>query len=474
MLFSSILFLFCFLPLTLLLYFICPRGKKNIGKNTVLFIMSVIFYAWGEPVYIFLMLFTILHNYVFAIIIGNLKNHGKEKYAKCWMVGSVVLNLGVLGFFKYSNFFISNLDSLFGLNIPLLDIALPIGISFYTFQTMSYTIDVYKGITSVQYNPISFGAYVTLFPQLIAGPIVQYKTVAEELDNRKNERLTFSSGVKTFTVGLAKKVLIANSVGLIWDKVIAFDGIQISVLASWLGAIAFSLQIYFDFAGYSDMAIGLGRMFGFEFNINFDYPYISQSVTEFWRRWHISLGTWFREYLYIPLGGNRVSKPKFYRNIFIVWFCTGFWHGAGWNFIIWGLYFGLLLVLEKSFLLKVLGRLPRFFRHFYLLFTVVVSWVFFAVEDVSACLNYLGNMFFLNGIPLFDDRSIYLLYTNALILTVGIVCSTPIFKCIFSSLEKKRPILYEWCCLVGCLFVWFSSTASLVSNSYNPFLYFRF
>ena len=474
MLFSSVLFLFCFLPLTLLLYYICPRGSKNTGKNTVLFITSIIFYAWGEPVYIFLMLFTILHNYIFAILIGKQKEKGNEKASKYLLVGSVILNLGVLGFFKYSNFFISNIDSLFGLDIPLLEIALPIGISFYTFQTMSYTIDVYKGITKVQYNPISFGAYVTLFPQLIAGPIVQYKTIAEELDNRKNEHLTFAKGIKTFTVGLAKKVLIANSVGQLWDLIIGLEPSQMTVLTSWLGIIAFSLQIYFDFSGYSDMAIGLGRMFGFEFNINFNYPYISQSVTEFWRRWHISLGSWFREYLYIPLGGNRVSMWKHLRNIFIVWFCTGFWHGANWNFIIWGLYFGVLLVLEKTFLLKVLAAIPRVFRHIYLLLIVIVSWVFFAIEDVSVCLDYLGNMFFMNGLPLYDDRAVYLLYTNAFVISIAILFSIPLFNRIAEKLRTKNETFYQIICLIGCLFIWFASTASLVSNSYNPFLYFRF
>ena len=420
------------------------------------------------------MLFTILHNYIFAILIGRQKNKGKVKSPKVLLILSVILNLGVLGFFKYSNFFISNIDSVFGLSIPLLEIALPIGISFYTFQTMSYTIDVYKGTTKVQYNPVSFGAYVTLFPQLIAGPIVQYKTIAEELDNRKNEHLTFASGIKTFTVGLGKKVLIANSVGQLWDTVIGLEQTQMTVLTSWLGIIAFSLQIFFDFSGYSDMAIGLGRMFGFEFNINFDYPYISQSVTEFWRRWHISLGTWFREYLYIPLGGNRVCKWKFYRNIFIVWFCTGFWHGANWNFIIWGLYFGVLLVLEKTFLLKVLAAVPRVFRHIYLLLTVIVSWVFFAIEDVSVCMNYLGNMFCLNGLSLYDDRAVYLLYTNALILILAIIFSMPLFTKTLEKIKAKNETFYQILCLVGCLFVWFASTASLVSNSYNPFLYFRF
>ncbi len=474
MLFSSVLFLFCFLSLTILLYYICPRGPKNTGKNTVLFISSMIFYAWGEPVYILLMLFTILHNYIFAILIGQGKNKGKTKSPKVLLTLSVILNLGVLAFFKYSNFFISNIDSIFGLSIPLLEIALPIGISFYTFQTMSYTIDVYKGSTVVQYNPINFGAYVTLFPQLIAGPIVQYKTIAEALDNRKNEHFTFASGVKTFTVGLAKKVLIANRVGELWQIISGLESEQMTVLTSWLGIIAFSLQIFFDFSGYSDMAIGLGRMFGFEFNINFDYPYISQSVTEFWRRWHISLGTWFREYLYIPLGGNRVCRWKFYRNIFVVWFCTGFWHGAGWNFIIWGLYFGILLVIEKTFLLKVLDRIPRVLRHIYLILIIIVSWVFFAIEDMSVCMNYLGNMFFVNGIPLYNDKAIYLLYTNALMILIGIIFSMPLFTGILEKIKNKNPLLYDILCLAGCIFVWFASTASLVSNSYNPFLYFRF
>lgn len=474
MLFSSVLFLFCFLPLTLFLYYICPRGKKNTGKNTILFVFSIIFYAWGEPLYIFLMLFTILHNYIFAILIGSRKKKNDMKAAKMLLAASVVLNIGVLAFFKYSDFFIANLDNVLGLSVPLLKIALPIGISFYTFQAMSYTIDVYRGDAEVQFNPISFGAYVMLFPQLIAGPIVRYKTIAYELDYRKDEYKTFCGGIKTFTAGLAKKVLIANNVGMLWDTVSGLPQSEMTVLTSWLGIVAFSLQIYFDFSGYSDMAIGLGRMFGFEFNINFNYPYISQSVTEFWRRWHISLGTWFREYLYIPLGGNRVEKWKVYRNIFIVWFCTGFWHGAGWNFIIWGLYFGVLLIVEKSFMLKALEKAPRFLRHVYLLLIVIISWVFFSVEDMGQCVQYLADMFFLSGIPLVNDRAIYLLYTNSVIIAAAILCSTSLFKNMSLKLEKRSIGVYTAAALAACLFVWFTSTASLVSNSYNPFLYFRF
>ncbi|MBQ2721266.1 MAG: MBOAT family protein [Clostridia bacterium] len=473
MLFSSLLFLFCFLPITLFLYFIMPRGKKNVWKNTVLFVVSIIFYAWGEPTYILLMLFTILHNYIFALFIDKYRQT-KPHIAKTLIIISVILNLGCLGFFKYSNFFIDNINNIFGLGIKFLEVVLPIGISFYTFQTMSYTIDVYRGATSVQRNLISFGAYVTLFPQLIAGPIVQYKTIAEQLDNRTDEMKTFGDGVKIFTVGLAKKVLLANNIGALWTTVSELPQSELTVMTAWLGIIAFAFQIYFDFSGYSDMAIGLGRMFGFEFCMNFNYPYISQSATEFWRRWHMSLGAWFREYLYIPLGGNRVAKWKFFRNIFIVWFCTGFWHGAGWNFIIWGLYFGVLLVIEKQFLLKWMEKIPRVFRHIYLLVIVLISWVFFAIEDMSVCGKYLATMFGFGGVPFADERFVYLLLTNAVILVVLIFAAIPTLPYIKNKLMPKYGKALEIAAIPASLVIWFLVTASLVSGSFNPFLYFRF
>ncbi|MBQ6171923.1 MAG: MBOAT family protein [Clostridia bacterium] len=473
MLFSSLLFLFCFLPVTLLIYYICPRGKKNAFKNTVIFIASIIFYAWGEPMYIFLMLFTILHNYIFALFIDKYRQ-SRPKAAKALIIVSIILNIGCLGFFKYCNFFISNINNLFGLGIDFLEIALPIGISFYTFQTMSYTIDVYRGITDVQKNPISFGAYVTFFPQLIAGPIVQYKTIAEQLDNRTDEYKKFGDGVKIFTVGLAKKVLLANNIGALWDTVSTLPQSEMTVVTAWLGIIAFSFQIYFDFSGYSDMAIGLGRMFGFEFSINFNYPYISQSVTEFWRRWHISLGSWFKEYIYIPLGGNRVKTWRHILNIFVVWFCTGFWHGAGWNFIIWGLYFGVLLLIEKYFLFKWLWSIPRIFRHIYLLITVIIGWVFFAIEDMGVVGRYLATMFGFGGVPFADDRAIYLLYTNAVILVILIFASMPTIPFIKQKILPKFEKPVAVITIAACVVAWFLSTASLVSGSYNPFLYFRF
>ena len=474
MLFTSLLFLFCFLPITLIVYYICPRGKKNALKNTVIFLASIIFYAWGEPMYIFLMLFTILHNYIFALFIDKYRRQEKHSVSKALIIISVILNLGCLGFFKYCNFFINNINNIFGLGIDFLEIALPIGISFYTFQTMSYTIDVYRGATGVQKNPISFGAYVTFFPQLIAGPIVQYKTIAEQLDNRTNEYQTFGNGVKTFTVGLAKKVLLANNIGALWTTVSTLPKSEMTVVTAWLGIIAFAFQIFFDFAGYSDMAIGLGRMFGFEFCINFNYPYISQTVTEFWRRWHISLGSWFREYLYIPLGGNRVKPWRHILNLFIVWFCTGFWHGAGWNFIIWGLYFGVLLIIEKQFLFKFLWSIPRVFRHIYSLLAVLIGWVFFAIEDISECGSYLATMFGFGGVPFADGRSVYLLYTNAVIFVISILASMPtipfIRQKLSPALQKAVPVIT----VIACIVIWFLSTASLVSGSYNPFLYFRF
>ena len=337
--------MFTFLPITLLLYYVSPR----ILKNSVLLIASLIFYAWGEPIYVFLMMGTIIVDYLLAILID--KNRHEEGKCKYIFILTIILNVSILGFFKYFGFFVDNINSIFHLNIPFEGLALPIGISFYTFQVLSYIVDVYLGKVEVQYNIINFAAYVTMFPQLVAGPIVQYQTIEDQLNTRQESIVKFGEGVERFIQGLGKKVLLANNIGMLWTTVSAMDTSSISVLTAWLGIIAYTFQIYFDFSAYSDMAIGLGKMFGFEFMENFNYPYISKSVTEFWRRWHISLGTWFREYIYIPLGGNRVSVPKQVRNIFVVWALTGFWHGANWNFIIWGLYYGVLLFIEK-FVLK--------------------------------------------------------------------------------------------------------------------------
>ncbi|MBR2743128.1 MAG: MBOAT family protein, partial [Clostridia bacterium] len=363
MVFSTTLFLFIYLPVVLLLYYITPLK----GRNVVLLLANLVFYGWGEPVYIAVMAASVLFDYIFGIQVE--RNRENKSAAKAFVALSVVMNLGLLVFFKYTDFIITNI----GMNA--LGVALPLGISFYTFQKMSYIIDVYRGDAKAQPNIISFATFVTLFPQLIAGPIIKYRDIASQIDSREHNADRFSAGICTFMVGLGKKVLLANNIGMLWDIYKAGDLSHMSVLGAWLGAAAFTFQIYFDFSGYSDMAIGLGRMFGFEFKINFNYPYISQSVTEFWRRWHISLGSWFREYLYIPLGGNRVAVPRFVINLLIVWAATGIWHGASWNFLIWGLYYGAVLVLEKLFLLKALDKLPAAVRVVYSMFVVMIGWV---------------------------------------------------------------------------------------------------
>lgn len=371
MVFSDLLFLFRFLPIVLIVYFASPKKFRN----AVLFFSSLIFYAWGEPVYVSLMLFSTLVDYIHGRLVYRLKNNNQTKKAKLVVMSSMVINLGLLGFFKYADFFIGTVNSIFGTSIGFLNVALPIGISFYTFQTMSYTLDIYMNNEAPQKNIISFGAYVAMFPQLIAGPIVQYKTVAKELRERKENIDDFAIGVRRFILGLGKKVLLANSTGAIWTTVKALPDTDLSIVAAWFGIICFALQIYYDFAGYSDMAIGLGKMFGFNFPINFDYPYISKSVTEFFRRWHISLGKWFRDYVYIPLGGNRKGRLKLIRNILVVWILTGFWHGASYNFILWGLYFGILLVIEKVFFIKSFRK---------------NKWCFFAHISFNSCTYWLG------------------------------------------------------------------------------------
>ena len=343
MVFSSLLFLFRFLPLVFLLYYLTPRR----GRNVVLFLFSLFFYAWGEPKYVFLMLFSITMDYTVGRLIDKAKREGKPEKAKGSLLFSVFMNLGILGFFKYADFIIGSINAVSGLNLPLLNIPLPIGISFFTFQTMSYTIDVYRGNTEVQKNWISYGTYVSMFPQLIAGPIVQYKTIARQMKERRENLDDCTEGIHRFVVGVGKKVLLANNIGLLWDAAAALPVAELPVATAWLGALAYTFQIYFDFSGYSDMAIGLGKMFGFHFLENFNYPYISRSITEFWRRWHISLSSWFREYVYIPLGGNRKGLLKQVRNIFVVWMLTGIWHGAHWNYVLWGVYYGVLLILEN-------------------------------------------------------------------------------------------------------------------------------
>ena len=393
MVFSSLIFLFRFLPLILLIYYIVP-GKF---KNMILLSGSLVFYAWGEPKYVLIMIFSTLVNYIFGILIEDFKKKDKISASKYMVVASVIVNLSVLGFFKYADLLINTANKLTGSGFQLLEIALPVGVSFYTFQTMSYTIDVYRGNVAAQRNIITFGTYVTMFPQLIAGPIVKYKSVADELNNRKGNIDTFAEGIGRFITGLGKKVLLANNIGNLWDTIKAVNPENMSVLSAWLGIIAFTFQIYFDFSGYSDMAIGLGKMFGFNFEENFNYPYISKSVTEFFRRWHISLGTWFREYVYIPLGGNRCSTYKHIRNILVVWILTGLWHGASYNFMLWGLYYGVILILEKIFLKKYIDRLPAFIQHIYTLLIIITGWVIFSFEDMGQLGRYLKTMFNVTG-----------------------------------------------------------------------------
>ena len=464
MLFSSIPFLFYFIPCVLILYFISPRPLKN----TVLLISSLIFYAWDRPKFAILMISAIVSGYIFGLLIEKFR---EKPLGKVFLVLSVGSSLAMLGFFKYTDFFISTFNSVSGLSVPLTGIALPIGISFYTFQILSYTVDVYRGDVAAQRNPISLAAYVSMFPQLIAGPIVRYSDIEKQLVSRSHSFDVAAQGIRRFVVGLGKKILIANALGELCDTFRASD--DKSVLFYWLYAIAFTLHIYFDFSGYSDMAIGMGKVFGFDFLENFDYPYISTSVTEFWRRWHMSLGTWFRDYVYIPLGGNRVSKIKWFRNIFVVWFLTGFWHGAAWNFIVWGLYFAVLLVLEKIWLKKVLDK-SKAFSHIYVMFLVIISFVIFNATDMGEAARYIAAMFGFGGVPAYSAEWLYYLRSYAVVLVIGIVGATPLPKKIFTKLSEKNEKLFnviEPVVLVGLMIV---MTAYLVDGSFNPFLYFRF
>lgn len=463
MVFSSIPFLFGFLALTLALYYAVPKKFRNF----VLLIFSLFFYGYGEPVFILLMLFSILFNYGCGLALGKLKD--KSKGAKAVLIFCVIVNIALLGYFKYAGLIVGTLKALPVFSfLPNPEIALPIGISFYTFQTMSYVIDVYKGLCPPQKNIISFGTFVSLFPQLIAGPIVRYVDVESQLSERHESTALFSNGVRLFTLGLAKKVLIANEMGIIWNE-LKFAGESAGALGHWVGIIAFTLQIYFDFSGYSDMARGLGNMFGFTFVKNFDYPYISRSITEFWRRWHISLGTWFREYVYIPLGGNRKGKGRQCLNIFIVWALTGLWHGASWNFLLWGLYFGVLLTAEKFIMLKVLKKIPPVFSHIYTMFFVIIGWVIFDFSSVSDILKYISGMFGFTPV----DRDLLSFILSVLpVLCIAVFASLPVIRKIYMKMSRIKlfPII-EACAVLAVLTL---CTSSLLRSGYNPFLYFRF
>ena len=473
MIFSSLLFLFRFLPAVLVCYYVVPRSLRNL----VLFLFSLLFYAWGEPVYIVLMLVSILVSYTGGIVVDRLKRQGRPRAAKTALVVSSVISLSLLGFFKYADFVIGTVNSVTGAGFDLLKIALPIGISFYTFQTMSYTIDVYRGEASVQKNLISFGAYVVMFPQLIAGPIVQYKTIDQQLRSRRETAEEFAEGVHRFMLGLGKKVLLANNAGALWDSIQAMTYAELPVLTAWMGLAAYTFQLYFDFSAYSDMAIGLGHMFGFEFLENFNYPYISKSITEFWRRWHISLSTWFRDYVYIPLGGNRVNKLRHVRNILVVWLLTGIWHGASWNFVLWGIYYGILLLLEKFVFGRFLEKLPSILRHIYCMFFVMIGWNLFVFDDMGRGLSFMKALFGGYGQGLLNRETIYLLYNNIVLLVLLILGSTQLPKKVGNAvctLLKEREGILTILRNAFYVVIFFLSVAWLVDASYNPFLYFRF
>ena len=466
MVFSGIPFLYYFLPLTLLLYFAAPRRLKN----AVLLIMSLVFYGWGEPRYLIFMVLSILQGYIFGLLIEKHQNTGRSRL---YLTASVVLSLGMLCYCKYADFFIANFNAVTGLSLPLLKIALPIGISFYTFQILSYAVDVYRGNAAAQRSFVNLAAYIAMFPQLIAGPIVRYTDIADSLEHREHTLADSAYGVRRFVLGLGKKVLIANTLGELCS---IFKGAEEkSVLFFWLYAVAYTLHVYFDFSGYSDMAIGLGRIFGFRFMENFNYPYISGSITEFWRRWHISLGSWFRDYLYIPLGGNRVQKWRWYLNIFIVWMSTGLWHGAAWNFAMWGVMFAVLLVIEKQWLLKPLEH-AGFAKHVYVMLIVMLSFVLFDAGNIADAAHTIAAMFGGGEYPLVSAEALYYLRSYGLILLIGAVGSTPLAARAVNAAAKHKAgekvlSIAEPVFLVLMLTV---CTAYLVDGSFNPFLYFRF
>lgn len=464
MVFSSLVFMFAYLPITLLAYYLVPRQ----GRNIFLFIVNLIFYGWGEPKLVLLMVFNIFFNYIGGWLVDKYRADAKKK--KLFLILTCVLDIGILAVFKYTGMITETLNMLPFLNIPELQISLPIGISFYTFQTMSYVIDVYRDDAPVSKNFINFGTYVALFPQLIAGPIVRYRDVAEQLVNRRETLEMFTRGVKLFMVGLAKKVIIANTMGTLTTNIFATTD-ENGVVGTWVGMIAYTFQIYFDFSGYSDMACGLGNMMGFEFLKNFNYPYIAKSITDFWRRWHISLSTWFKEYVYIPLGGNRKGIKRQILNLLIVWGLTGLWHGAAYNFVLWGFYYGLLLILEKFVLKKFLDRLPSFVQHIYTLFIIIIGWGLFYFTDVGQLGEFMVDLFnFGNGIC--GDQAFNLIMSNLPMLIIAAVASTPLATMLYTRFEHTR---FMWIPeTLYCMGVLAVSTASLVNQSYNPFLYFRF
>ena len=467
MVFSTLFFLFIYFPLVLFVHYITPVKYRN----AVLLVINLIFYGWKKPAYILIMFASIGIDYVHGLKVQEAKEAGHDRRARRFVAQSCVFNLLLLGFFKYWDFIAGSLAAI-GLNfMPHLGLELPVGISFYTFQTMSYTIDVYRGDARAQKNLVNFGTFVTLFPQLIAGPILKYKDLADQIDQRECKVERFANGTQIFIVGLAKKVLLANNLGALWEVYKAMPVDQLTTLGSWLGIVAFSLQLYFDFSGYSDMAVGLGQMLGFEFMGNFNYPYISKSITDFWRRWHISLSSWFREYLYIPLGGSRCSKARLVFNLLVVWCSTGIWHGANWNFMLWGLYYGILLILEKLVWGKALEKTPVVLQHIYTIFLVLVGWALFAIEDFGQLIPYVQTMFGLAGTGLTDGAAFYYLRSYLPMILVAIVAGTPVMKNLWHKLpEKAQKVI----CPILMVAVLLLATAYLVDGTYNPFLYFQF
>ncbi len=467
MVFSSITFIYFFLPIVTILYMISSKKMKNL----ILLVAGLIFYAWGEPVYIWVMLVSSFVDFYAGIYIGRAKEKNKKRTA---LIISMVVDLGFLFVFKYSGFVVSVINKVLGTDFNVPDLPLPIGISFYTFQSMSYTIDVYLGNVKVQKNFINYLTYVSLFPQLVAGPIVRYEDVADELESRKVNADTFGEGIGYFVKGLTKKVMLANSIGILWAQIKAMDYSEISVLTAWLGILAFTFQIYFDFSGYSDMAMGLGKIFGFNFPINFDHPYQSKSISEFWRRWHITLGAWFRIYLYIPLGGNRCGKFKTYRNLAIVWLLTGFWHGASFNFIFWGVFYGVLIIIERLGFGNVLKKLPAVISTAYTFLMVIIGWVFFDTDNMSKAFSYLKAMF--GGGKFIDSFGLYQLSSYAVVFVVCIFASTDLWRKLTSKISEtaslKTPYYYAVSLVQMVLLLW--CTCYIVDGSYNPFLYFRF
>lgn len=468
MVFSSLIFIFIFLPLVLVSYYIAPRRLRN----TVILLASLLFYAWGEPTYIILIIISILINYLGALLIRvHIKNKDKSKFI---FITLLLIDISILFFFKYYGFAIECLGSIIGLDLKVKSISLPLGISFYTFQQISYIADIYMQKVKPERNLIDFATYITMFPQLIAGPIVKYEDIHKQLANRKESINKFGEGVQRFIIGLGKKVILANNIGLIWTQVKEVNLNDLSVVLSWIGIIAFTLQIYFDFSGYSDMAIGLAKMFGFDFLGNFDYPYISKSITEFWRRWHMSLGGWFREYIYIPLGGNKKGTLIQVRNLFIVWFTTGLWHGASTNFVVWGLYFGVILFIEKIYLKDLLKKIPSMFSHIYTLIIVMIGWVIFDMNTLTDSGHYIKIMFGFGNNIFIDNLAKYILTNNFIILLIGLICSTKLIKIYMNKIKSTFRENDVFLITAINLLILIISTAYLVGASYNPFLYFRF